>query len=134
VKRSGRRAIARAVILALGSALLYGSWALHANWSSDRPLRAALTQAGLSFASTLTLTIVAEWLFQFGRTPRRGFLVSASGTTTLMASAMVVLHALAGTPRILVTIAPSVAFGSIFYTTYAWGLRLAMAARTAAMR
>jgi hypothetical protein len=112
-------------LLGLGSAFLYGSWALFANWSTDRAARAALAQAALSFVSTTAFTLFAELLFRLGRDPRRGFWLSALGTVTFIAMAMASIHAVVGTPRIATTIAPSVFFGGIFFTAYAWGLRTA---------
>jgi hypothetical protein len=125
------RAVLRALLLAAGSAVFYGGWALYANWSSGRALRACLAQAAVSFASTMTLTLVAEWLFRRGETPQRGFVLSASGTAALIAVVTTTVHVVVGTPRVMMTVAPSIVCGSMFFTAYAWGLRVA-ALKTAA--
>jgi hypothetical protein len=118
------RAFLRALLLAAGSAAFYGAWALFANWSSGRAVRACLAQAAVSFASTMTLTLVAEWLFRRQATPQRGFVLSAGGTAALIVFVTTAVHLMVGTPRLLATIAPSIVCGSMFFTAYAWGLRL----------
>ena len=122
------RSTTRAVLLGLGSAVLYGGWALFANWTTDRAVHAAIAQAGLSFASTTLATLVAEVLFRLGKDPRRGFWLSAVGTFAVIVMAMASVHAIVGTRRIVATMAPSAFFGGIFFAGYAWALR------TAAMR
>lgn len=124
---AAKRPLLRPLLLGVAAALLYGAWALYANGGagSGAAVRAALTQAGFSFVATFVLAVVLERLFRAGATPSRGFWLASVGTSTLGAGAVAVTHAISGTPRILVTIAPSVAVGTLVYTAYAWGLRVA---------
>jgi hypothetical protein len=125
----------RALLLAIGAGLLHGSWALYANASTGRGVRAALAQASLSFTGTLTLTLLTEWLFrrahEKGRTPEQGFAIAAAGTVGVMAAFTISLHSIVGTPHVLLTSGPSLAFGTFFFTSYAWGLRVAARKRSA---
>ena len=122
-----RRSLARAMLLATAAGAAYGAWAVLANRTHGVAvaLRAGLAQCSLSFASTFLMVVILERLFGFGRTPTRGFWLASIGTTVVSASLMATTHALAGTPRIIVTIAPLVAVAAFVYTTYSWGLRKA---------
>ena len=122
-----RRGLLRAALTGVAAALVWGSWAFHVNGraGSGAALRAALTQALLSFSATLGLVLVLERLFRVGRTPHQGFLIASLGTVSLASGTMATVHALAGTPRILATIGPSVSVAAVFFVTYAWGLRAA---------
>jgi hypothetical protein len=122
-----RKAFARALMLATASGTAYGAWALFANRAHglEVALRSGLAQCATSFASTFLMVVILERLFALGRTPTRGFWTAAIGTTAASASLMATAHAFAGTPRILVTIAPLVAIACGVYTSYAWGLRRA---------
>lgn len=121
------RALSRAVALATASGTAYGAWAVFANRAHGAAiaLRAGAAQCALSFVSTFVMVVLLERLFALGRTPTRGFWLASAGTTAASATLMATTHALAGTPRILVTIAPLVAIAATVYTTYAWGLRRA---------
>lgn len=122
-----RRAFSRALRLATASGTAYGAWALLANRTHGLAagLRAGFAQCALSFASTFLMVVILERLFVLGRTPARGFWLASIGTTGVSVGLMATTHALAGTPRILVTIAPLAAVAATVYTTYAWGLRRA---------
>lgn len=128
-RRAGlpRRALGRAALLAMTSSAAYGAWAVLANRAHGAAvaLRAGFAQCALSFASTFLMVVILEHLFSLGRTPQRGFWAAAIGTTAASASLMAATHAVAGTPRILATIAPLVAVAASVYTSYAWGLRRA---------
>ena len=122
-----RKALGRALLLGSAAGLAYGLWALAANWPHGIAVavRAALAQFLVSFASTLFMVLILERLFTLGRSPGEGFVTAATGTTLISASLMATTHALAGTPSILLTIAPLVAVAAFVYTGYAWGLRVA---------
>jgi hypothetical protein len=114
----------RAGVTALGAALLFGGWAAFANWDHGAAavLRATLAQAGLSATSTFAAVLLLEFLFNLAEHPALRFALGALATPLCMFAAMAVVHLLAGTPRILVTIAPSLVSGSIFCVTYTAGL------------
>lgn len=117
----------RAALFGVSAALLWGSWAFYVNRGAGvgRALRAGLTQALLSFSATLGMSLVLERLFRFGRTPWEGFWIASLGTISLSAGGMTAVHAIAGTPNILATVAPTVALGATFFVVYASGLRVA---------
>lgn len=119
-----RQALTRALVLASASGSAYGAWAalVNASHGPSAALRAALAQCATSFASTFLMVVLLERLFVLGRTPREGFWLAAVGTTSASASLMATTHALAGTPRILATIAPLVCVAGFVYTMYALGL------------
>jgi hypothetical protein len=114
----------RAGVTALGAALLFGAWAAYANWDhgAGAVLRATIAQAGLSATSTFAAVLLLEFLFNLAERPALRFALGALVTPLCIFTAMAVVHLLAGTPRILVTIAPSLVSGSIFCLTYTAGL------------
>lgn len=130
-----RRPWLRALALALAAALFYGTWAYLANRGSGPGvgLRAASVQAIYSATSTLALVVLIERLFVLGRAGgrdlRRAFWIAGPGAAAAMIVILFAAHALAGTPRVLVTILPSMIVGSTFCITYAGGLRVAASRR-----
>ena len=115
----------RALVLGVGAALLYGSWAYFANLNAgaDRGLRAGLVQALLSFTATVALVVLMERLFAIGGSPGRGFWLAGPGSSSVAALVMASAHGIAGTPHLLLTIAPSLVIGTAFCFAYAAGLR-----------
>ena len=107
-----------------GAALLFGGWAAFAN--RDHPVAAiagaTAAQACLSAASTFAAVLLLELLFGLGRTPLVRFLAGALATPLCILLVMAGVHWAVGTPRILVTIAPSIASGTLFCTVYTLGL------------
>jgi hypothetical protein len=120
--RGSRR---RALIVGCGAFLLFGGWALIANRAHPATdmARAALAQGSLSFVSTTFSVLLLEYLYGLGRTPRRKLLLAGIGTPAIILVTMTVVHALAGTPSILVTLLPSGISGTIFAVTYTLNLR-----------
>jgi len=114
----------RKLFFAVMAFFVYGAWAHHANAShgSSASLRAAVTQGAASFTTTLLFTTLLEGVFRLGRTPRQGFWLASTVTSATSASLLAGGHWIAGTPRILATIAPSVTVGMLFYASYAFGL------------
>lgn len=125
--KAGGRALRRSVVLGITGALFYGGWALYVNLAHGLTpaIKAALTQAALSFSATFVMVLICERLFRAGRTPTQGFFLAAVGTSAFGVGVMATGHAISGTPRILATIAPSGAVSTAFFTIYAWGLRVA---------
>jgi hypothetical protein len=132
------RSTARALASAVVAAILYGSWAGFSNWEHGTrvALEAGLVQGAMSFLSTLTLVLVLEALFRLGvRLGGRafhGFLLAAVGTTSLMSAVMTTVHWVAGTPNLVITVAPSLVVGAVFFIAYAWRLLVAARPRTSA--
>ncbi|GGB29505.1 hypothetical protein GCM10011505_08550 [Tistrella bauzanensis] len=112
----------RALMLGLASGLIYGSWAYFANHTADpaAALRAAGVQFALSFGATAILTMAMDAVLTTGDAPagltRR--LAAAVLPITLLALVFAAAHAIAGTPRILATIAPSYGIGLVFCAVY----------------
>jgi hypothetical protein len=115
------------MLLGLGAACLQGSWALRANLQNGMTaaLHAAATQACVSFMLTMAQVMILEALFPLGRTPAEGFVLAVVGMSGLGAGFAATGHAIAGTPHILATIAPSICLGCTFNVIYARGLFVA---------
>ncbi len=116
----------RALVLGVGAALLYGSWAYFANHEVGvgAGLRAACVQALLSFTATVVLVSLVEHLFAAARNPGWGFWLAGFGGSCTGALVMASVHGIAGTPNLLLTIAPSLVIGTTFCFVYAAGLRV----------
>lgn len=110
----------------------YGCWAVftHDRLGLGVALRAGLAQVALSVIATLVAVLVLERLFRWPSNPVRGFWLAALGTSTLSAVWLCAGHALAGTPHIVVTIAPPVIVGTASDFLYA-GALLALVRRGA---
>ncbi|CDO90674.1 hypothetical protein AWC29_06930 [Mycobacterium triplex] len=122
----------RPVLAALIGGGAYGCWAAFAQHRLGLgvALRAGLAQVGLSVIATLVAVLVLERLFRWPSNPVRGFWLAALGTSTLSAVWLYVGHLLAGTPNIVVAIAPPVMVGTASDFLYA-GALLALARRAA---
>ena len=116
---------------AAGAAVLFGGWAAFAN--RHHPVKSVLTatlaQAGLSALSTLAAVLLLEFLFNLSRVGLVRFLFGAVVTPLCIIIVMGSLHWVVGTPRILVTIAPSLVSGTLFCTVYTAGLLAAVRRR-----
>lgn len=112
----------RPVLTSLAAGGVYGGWAgfVHHSLGARVMLHAGLTQAALSTATTLVLTLVLERLFRWAPNPLRGFWFAPVSTTALATTWLVVGNALAGTPHIALAIAPSVVVGAGGSFVYAY--------------
>ena len=108
----------------LAGFVVYGGWAYWANLSHGQAmgLRAGLLQGGYSFALTFFSTLLMEWLYRrcAGRPHARLLTIASTGVILLVVP--VTLHMLAGTPEILMTIAPGFAIGMVYTATYVTAL------------
>jgi hypothetical protein len=113
----------RKLVLAVGAAVMYGSWAFVANVSrGGGAWRAAVAQAILSFVSTMTISIVMEAAYGRSGTPKaRAIRAAAAGcaTTCVMTTAV---HLAVGTPNLVVTVVPVLVIGSTYCVLYSIGL------------
>ncbi len=132
-----RRDLHRAILLGIGAACLYGTWAFYTNAHGGvaAGLCAAATQACLSFTATVAQIVLLGALFRLGRTPAEGFVAAVVGGSMIGNGVSATAHLLAGTPHVLATIAPSMLTGLIVNALYARVLYGAAtgAARTAAI-
>jgi Kef-type K+ transport system membrane component KefB len=123
--RGSRGSRKRALIVGCGAFLLFGGWALIANRAhpvSDMA-RAAAAQGSLSFVSTTFSVLLLEYLYRLGRTPGQKLVLAAAGTPVIVLAIMTGVHALAGTPNIVITLLPSWISGTIFCVVYTLNLR-----------
>lgn len=114
----------RSLIAAVLAGSLYAVWAYLVNdgHGSDAGSSAAAVQGGYSFGSALATTLLLDWL--------RGALGStrlASAGTVLIAFSLLtsigaLLHWLAETPEILVTLMPGMAIGTSYSAIYVFAL------------
>lgn len=118
---AGRR---RAILSGVGAALLFGGWAIFANrrYPAGDIARAALAQAALSALSTTAAVLLLEFLFNRPRNLIARACLAGLGTPLAILATMAGVHAIAGTPRLLATIAPSLVSGTIFCLVYTAGL------------
>lgn len=116
---SGR--MRRVTVLAVGAFVLYGGWAVFANWEhgTEAALLAGVTQGALSLASTIVLTTAMEWVFARLSAGVHRFLATGLGPMTVSLLIMALGHVLAGTPEILATMLPSITVGYAFTLLYA---------------
>lgn len=122
---SGRRSVRRSLLAAAAGFLGYGLWAVFANSAhgSSAALRAGLVQGSYSFALTLTMSIVTEWIYA-GLADLR---LRAPLTVIVVAGALFVtaygINAAAGTPEIIATIAPGFVIGTLYTGAYVLALQ-----------
>jgi len=98
---------------ALLAAGVYGGWALYVN-SAYGPWHAGgafLAQALASFATTLLLTRLIEFLYERIPNPILKAVLTPTGAIGLIGIALVAIHTLSQTPDIATTIAPSLVIG-----------------------
>jgi len=109
----------RSAVMGILAGVLYGLWAVYANWSHDavHVARAAGTQFVLSFCSTSFLTLMIEFVLARGRAVSN-LALAAVGPHLCMVASFVTIHWLAGTPNVLKTIAPSASIGLVYSILY----------------
>lgn len=114
----------RIVLSSIAAFVLYGGWAVFANWSHGlrAGLLADLAQGSMSFLSTALLTTGIEKIFAGMSAGALRYLAAATIPITLTLLLMAIVHRLAGTPEIAATMAPSILIGYLFSFAYAGGL------------
>lgn len=114
----------RILVPPLAGLLFYGAWAYWVNmdFGSSAAWRAAATQGGYSFAITLILALVVEWLFQqLSSLPKHHWWVILIACLLLYITSWSV-NAWSGTPNILLTILPGATVSTIYTVIYVMGL------------
>ncbi|WP_051361907.1 hypothetical protein [Solimonas soli] len=108
----------------------YGSWATFANWSAGAPhaLRIGVTHFAMSTGLTLSGVMIMNRLFALSRAPRLGAALAFGGSMAFTYALLIGVHALIGTPHILLTLAPGFVPTLSFCTLYS--LLLLREART----
>lgn len=105
---------------ALAAMLVYGAWAIFANFEHGRSawLMAGVIQGIYAFGSTLTVTVVARWAYLRAGAKLRGILCGFGLSFLVMLIIPVAVHSIAGTPNILQTILPGLIWGSGYLIGY----------------
>lgn len=98
----------------------YGAWALLVNLGAGWPQ--ALRSGGAHWAMSATITwgsvLLMRWLFNLGRDPLRGALLSTFGSLVATYAILLTVHGLIGTPHILLTLAPGLLPTIAFAVTF----------------
>lgn len=121
---SDRGALLRSFASALAGFVVYGGWAWWVNSAHGEAmgLRAGLIQGSYSFALTFGSTLLMEGLYARLRTSFAPRALTIGSTGVLLLTVPIVIHMLAGTAEILLTIAPGFAIGMVYTTVYVLAL------------
>lgn len=98
----------------------YGAWALFVNLGAGWPqaLRSGSSHWAMSAAITYGSVLLMRRLFSLSSDPVRGALLSTFGSLLLTYAVLLSVHALIGTPRILLTLAPGLLPTIAFAVTF----------------
>lgn len=120
-----RSGLARSLVSGAIGFVGYGGWAFSANlaYGLEAAVKAALTQGSYSFALTLVITVLMEYLYGLLAKPLLRFCVTFFGTCTVLYSTSWGVNFLAGTPEIFMTILPGMIIGTIYTLGYTLSLR-----------
>ncbi len=105
------------LVSALSAFVLWGGWAYLINGDSNEgsqhatSLKAALVQGSASFVITLLMVRAVTWLYRRLPPGQLQLWLPAIITILLTGTGLATIHQLAGTPRILPTIAPALLVG-----------------------
>ena len=113
------------LISAILAFFLWGSWAYYINKSevSHIGFVSGVTQGVASFVTTLIVVYIVTSIYNFFPNKLLRLLMPTVITVACIGGFLILVHSLAGTPRILATVSPSLAIGSLFcvLTTYKLG-------------
>ena len=112
----------RALAMSFAALCVQGTWATWANADAGKwiAVKAGVVQGLCSFVMTYLVTMFMEFVLlrvSFSPAWIRGIVVGISGIL-FMLTIQVGAHALAGTPHILLTIAPAAAVGTCYCMLY----------------
>lgn len=121
-----RAALRRSALMGLLGLAIWGPWAWWSNRShgSGAAWQAGLTQGFISFTITLLIGLIVEAATRFGGTRRARFAAGVGAAFAFISIYSVTFHTIAGTPELLVTVAPAIASGVVFAALYAARLTL----------
>lgn len=105
-----------AFIIALLASLGYGGWAIYANHEYEPHvwMMAGMVQAIYAFASTYSITYVAQYIFIKYNCGIKGVIAGFGMSFLVMLAIPIAVHSLVGTPDLLQTILPGLIWGSIY--------------------
>lgn len=103
---------------------VYGGWAYYANSSHGEAVAqmAGLLQGSYSLILTFVTTLLMEQLFSWFASFRFRVAATVAVTGVLLFSIPCIIHRLAGTPEILMTVLPGFLIGMVYTTVYVLGL------------
>lgn len=98
----------------------YGAWALFINLGAGWPqaLRSGGAHWAMSAAITYGSVLLMRRLFELGRDPLHGATLAVLGSLVLTYVILLTVHALIGTPHILLTLAPGLLPTIAFAVTF----------------
>lgn len=119
----------RSLGAALAGFLVYGGWAYYVNMSHGEfiGLRSGLLQGGYSFILTFLTTLLMERLYRSFASHRFPALLTVLVTGVLLFTVPCIIHSIAGTPEILMTVLPGFLIGMVYTTLYTLSLRRLLA-------
>ncbi len=123
---AARRDLYRSIRMGAAAAVVFGTWAFFANVSHGvlPGLRAALVQVALSFSLTFYNAEAIHVCERRLGTSLPALIAAALGPALSADLVIAVTHAIAGTPEILRTMAPSMLIGVVNASLYvAWRVR-----------
>ncbi len=105
-----------ALFSALAAAIVYGAWAIYANYEHGAHAwgMAGSIQAAYAFISTLSITHVAQWVFTKCNGGLHGVFLGFITSFIVMLALPLGVHSLAHTPDIWQTILPGLIWGSFY--------------------
>lgn len=104
------------LINAIAAFWLYGGWAVYANFEYGQKvgLTAGLIQGVYAFCSTLSITLIALWVYRRCHNRSVGLVAGFSVSFMVMLIIPWAVHSVTGTPNILQTVLPGIIWGSVY--------------------
>ena len=115
----------RSLLAGLAGFVGYGAWAWYANLDhgADVAMRSGLVQGGYSLILTFLMTLVTEFLYAKFVDLVAGTVMTTGVVSVILFVSAYSIHAIVGTPEILMTITPGFIIGTIYTYVYVLGLR-----------
>ena len=109
-----------ALLAALAAALGYGGWAVYVNYAHGMQAwaMAGALQGAYAFASTLSITHIARWVFFRYGCAYRGITAGFVASFIVMLAIPMMVHTVAGTPELWHTILPGLIWGSVYLLAF----------------
>ena len=116
--------ITRSIFAGLAGFVAYGGWAYYVNaeYGFTTGIRSGLVQGGYSFALTLSTTLLMEQLLVSLSNVKGQLVITILTTCLITFSTAYLIHWLAMTPEILLTIAPGFLIGAIYTIFYVYSI------------
>lgn len=108
------------ILNAFAAMIVYGAWAVYANFEHGAHAwqMAGTVQGIYAFISTLTVTVIAQWMYTKCGFGAFGILMGFCASFSVMLAFPLSIHSLVGTPDILQTILPGLVWGSGYLISF----------------